>query len=101
MANAFTAFSTEVTPFNPTGMGMISASNLTRVLNYHVSNGNVLRAGLSIGLVINTLQTPQTVLVQSGFTLKDQANRISTITAFDIQCTNGVVHVVNKVLLPN
>ncbi len=99
--NAFTAFATEVTPFNPTGTGMISSSNLTRVLNYHVSNGNVLRAGLSIGLVINTLQTPQTVLVQSGFTLKDQANRVSTITAFDVQCTNGVVHVVNKVLLPN
>ena len=113
---AFTSFATEITPFNPTGTGTISTANLTKVLNYHVANGNLLRTALTNNLVINTLQTPpqQNVTVQvttagtppvSTYRLKDQSItlplRVSTITTLDVQCTNGVVHLIDKVLLPN
>jgi len=97
--DAFTALNTELAPG---GIAGVSTANLTKVLTYHVANGNVLAASLTEGQVVATLQTPQTFTVQlsGGAKIKDANNRISTIVATDVQCSNGVIHVLNKVLLP-
>jgi uncharacterized surface protein with fasciclin (FAS1) repeats len=97
--DAFTALNTELAPG---GIAGVSSANLTKVLKYHVTNGNVLAASLTEGQVVSTLQTPQTftVLLTGGAKIKDANNRISTIIATDVQCSNGVIHVLNKVLLP-
>jgi uncharacterized surface protein with fasciclin (FAS1) repeats len=97
--DAFTALNTELAPG---GIAGVSAANLTKVLKYHVANGNVLAASLTEGQIVSTLQTPQTFTVQlsGGAKIKDVNNRISTIIATDVQCSNGVIHVLNKVLLP-
>ena len=97
--DAFTAFNTELAPG---GIAGVSATNLTKVLQYHVVSGNILAASLTEGQVVSTLQTPQTFVVQlaGGPKIKDVNNRISTIVATDVQCSNGVIHVLNKVLLP-
>jgi uncharacterized surface protein with fasciclin (FAS1) repeats len=97
--DAFTALNTELAPG---GIAGVSAANLTKVLTYHVANGNVLAASLTEGQMITTLQTPQkyTIQLAGGAKIKDANNRISTITATDVQCSNGVIHVINKVLLP-
>ncbi|AOZ98441.1 fasciclin domain-containing protein [Flavobacterium commune] len=97
---AFTALNTELAPG---GVAGVSAANLTKVLQYHVVNGNILAASLTEGQIVNTLQTPQTFTVQltGGAKIKDFNNRISNITATDVQCSNGVIHVIDKVLLPN
>lgn len=97
--DAFTALNTELAPG---GIAGVSAANLTKVLKYHVANGNVLAASLTEGQMVSTLQTPQTFTVQltGGAKIKDVNNRISTIVATDVQCSNGVIHVLNKVLLP-
>lgn len=97
--NAFVALNTELAPG---GIASISTENLTKVLQYHVVSGNILAASLIEGQVVSTLQTPQsfTVELTGGAKIKDANNRISTITAVDIQCANGVIHVLNKVLLP-
>lgn len=97
--DAFTALNTELAPG---GIAGVSSTNLTKVLKYHVANGNVLAASLTEGQMVSTLQTPQTFTVQltGGAKIKDANNRISTITATDVQCSNGVIHVLNKVLLP-
>lgn len=97
--DAFTALNTELAPG---GIAGVSAANLTKVLQYHVVSGNVLAASLTEGQVVATLQTPQTFTVQltGGAKIKDANNRISTIIATDVQCSNGVIHVLNKVLLP-
>lgn len=97
---AFTALNTELAPG---GIAGVSTANLTKVLKYHVVNGNILAASLTEGQIVNTLQTPQTFTIQltGGAKIKDVNNRISNITATDVQCSNGVIHVVNKVLLPN
>jgi uncharacterized surface protein with fasciclin (FAS1) repeats len=96
---AFTALNTELAPG---GIAAVSAANLTKVLQYHVVSGNILAASLTEGQIVNTLQTPQkfTVLLSGGAKIKDVNNRISTIVATDVQCSNGVIHVLNKVLLP-
>lgn len=97
--DAFTALNTELAPG---GIAGVSSANLTKVLKYHVANGNVLAASLTEGQMVSTLQTPQTFTVQltGGAKIKDANNRISTIIATDVQCSNGVIHVLNKVLLP-
>ena len=97
--DAFTALNTELAPG---GIAGVSTANLTKVLTYHVANGNVLAASLTEGQMVATLQTPQkfTVQLTGGAKIKDANNRISTIVATDVQCSNGVIHVLNKVLLP-
>lgn len=97
--DAFTALNTELAPG---GTVSVSATNLTKVLQYHVVSGNILAATLTEGQIVSTLQTPQTFTIQltGGAKIKDANNRISTIVATDVQCSNGVIHVLNKVLLP-
>lgn len=97
--DAFTALNTELAPG---GIAGVSTANLTKVLQYHVVSGNVLAASLTEGQIVPTLQTPQTFTIQltGGAKIKDVNNRISTIVATDVQCANGVIHVLNKVLLP-
>jgi uncharacterized surface protein with fasciclin (FAS1) repeats len=96
---AFTSLNTELAPG---GIAVVSAANLTKVLQYHVVNGNILAATLTEGQVVPTLQTPQTFTIQltGGAKIKDANNRISNIIATDVQCSNGVIHVLDKVLLP-
>jgi uncharacterized surface protein with fasciclin (FAS1) repeats len=95
---AFTELNTELAG----GIAGVSTANLTKVLQYHVVSGNILAASLAEGQIVSTLQTPQTFTVQlaGGAKIKDANNRISTIVATDVQCSNGVIHVLNKVLLP-
>lgn len=96
---AFTALNLELAPG---GIAGVSSSNLTKVLQYHVVSGGILANSLTDGQIVQTLQTPQTFTIQltNGAKIKDANNRISTITATDVQCANGVIHVLNKVLLP-
>ncbi|TRX22002.1 fasciclin domain-containing protein [Flavobacterium franklandianum] len=96
---AFTDLNTELAPG---GTASVSVANLTKVLTYHVANGNVLAASLMEGQEIATLQLPQkyTIQLTGRAKIKDVRNRISTIVATDVQCSNGVIHVINKVLLP-
>ena len=97
--DAFTALNTELAPG---GIASVSAANLTKVLQYHVVSGNILAASLTEGQVVPTLQTPQTfkVLLTGGAKIEDANARIATIIATDVQCSNGVIHVLDKVLLP-
>ena len=75
---------------------------LTTVLTYHVLPAKVERAAIPAGKPITTLQGGIFKIEVSGGTARvtDGRNRVSTITATDIQASNGVVHVLDRVLLP-
>ncbi|MCU7374018.1 fasciclin domain-containing protein [Paucibacter sp. O1-1] len=75
---------------------------LTAVLTYHVLPAKVERAAIPAGKPITTLQGGIFKIELSGGTARvtDGRNRVSTITATDIQASNGVVHVLDRVLLP-
>ncbi|MDI5949288.1 fasciclin domain-containing protein [Flavobacterium yafengii] len=98
---AFTALNTELAPG---GIAGVSAANLTKVLQYHVASpANVLAASLTEGQVVTPILTPaQTFTIQltGGAKIKDANNRISNIIITDVQCSNGVIHAIDKVLLP-
>lgn len=99
--DAFTALNAELAPG---GIASVSAANITRVLQYHVvGEANVLAATLTEGQIVTPILTPAqtfTIQLSGGAKIKDANNRISTIVATDVQCSNGVIHVLDKVLLP-
>ncbi|WP_240924996.1 fasciclin domain-containing protein [Maribellus sediminis] len=78
------------------GIADLTAEQLTPILLYHVVQGNVLSTDLSNGEV-GTLSGSKTVSVDlsSGVKIND-----SNVIAADIQGANGVIHVIDKVLLP-
>lgn len=96
---AFTSLNTELAP---SGVAGVSAANMTKILQYHVVSNNILSSQLIEGQVLTTLQAPQTfsVLLSAGPRLKDVNNRNSNIIVTDIQCSNGVIHALSKVMLP-
>ncbi len=99
--SAFTALDAELAPG---GIASVSANNITNILQYHVVGGNnVLSTTLSDGQVIIPILTPvQTfqILLFGGVRIRDSNFRQCNIIATDIQCSNGVIHVLGRVLLP-
>ena len=72
---------------------------LTQVLTYHVVNGRVLKADVPVGPAITTLQG-ETFTVDATLAITDRRGRKAGITATDVLTSNGVIHVIDKVILP-
>jgi uncharacterized surface protein with fasciclin (FAS1) repeats len=72
---------------------------LTKVLTYHVVPGLVLKADVPVGKPIATLEG-DTFTVDGKFKITDQAGRTSSIVATDVLAKIGVIHVIDKVILP-
>ncbi len=84
------------------GLADIPIETLDAVLKYHVVNAaNVQSKQLQNNQEITMLSTEKvTVDLTDGAKLKTSSDQTVTITATDVQGTNGVIHVVNTVLLP-
>jgi uncharacterized surface protein with fasciclin (FAS1) repeats len=72
---------------------------LTKVLTYHVVPGLVLKADVPVGTAITTVQG-ETFTVSGALAITDKRARVSNIVATDVLTANGVIHVVDKVILP-
>ncbi len=72
---------------------------LTKVLTYHVVSGRVLKAEVPLNTAIATVQG-DTLTVGSTLAITDQRGRTSNITGTDVLTSNGVIHVIDKVILP-
>jgi uncharacterized surface protein with fasciclin (FAS1) repeats len=92
---AFTTFETQ----NPGVLASLNSTQVSSVLTYHVVGGaNVLSTEIPT-TPITTLESGTFTI--SGTTITDEANRQTGIVAVDIQGSNGVIHVINNILLPN
>jgi uncharacterized surface protein with fasciclin (FAS1) repeats len=83
----------------------VSASDLlsnkalvTQVLLYHVARGNRESAEVLASSRIRTLNGG--FLFQNGGVLTDANGRTANIIAVDIKASNGVIHVIDRVVLP-
>ncbi len=72
---------------------------LTKVLTYHVVPGLVFKADVPISTPIATVQTG-TISVNTALEIADARSRTAKIVATDTLTSNGVIHVIDKVLLP-
>jgi transforming growth factor-beta-induced protein len=89
------AFQALFTQLGISGVADLTAAQLIPILTYHVVSGNVRSSSLSAGSVptlngsINISLTPVPAI-----------NTNSKIVFTDVQGSNGVIHVIDKVLLP-
>jgi uncharacterized surface protein with fasciclin (FAS1) repeats len=72
---------------------------LDKVLKYHVVAGRVLKAGVPVGTPITTVEG-ETFSVNASLAITDQRGRTANIVATDVLTSNGVIHVIDKVILP-
>ena len=83
------------------GLGDISEPILNATLSYHsVAGLNVRSSDLTDDFTVPTLGGDITANITGGSTLTDANDRISNIIAVDVQASNGVIHVIDKVVLP-
>lgn len=74
-----------------------SKEKLTSILTYHVVAGAVKAADLTDGQKVKTLQGEElTVSIKDGKVMINGAN----VTAADLTGSNGVIHVIDAVLMP-
>jgi uncharacterized surface protein with fasciclin (FAS1) repeats len=98
--NAFASLLMELDSSGETTLFDLSGSLVTTVLTNHVVSGNVRSSNLSSGTV--TTLGGSVELDATKFMITDQNMRnINIITSLvDIQAINGVVHAIDKVILP-
>lgn len=69
---------------------------LAAILTYHVVAGKVMSGDLSDGMTAATVQGGEVTIKTEGGVMVNDAN----VTAADIEASNGVIHVIDKVILP-
>ena len=98
-----TAFSSLLTEFGWSSLGDVPETVLEKTLKYHVVAGsNVLSTQLTNNMSVGTfLGQNFTITTTGGAKITDANNRTSNIIATDVQCANGVIHVIDKVIVPS
>ncbi len=69
---------------------------LAAILTYHVVAGKVMSSDLSDGMMAATVNGGEITIMTTGGVMVNDAN---VVTA-DIETGNGVIHVIDKVILP-
>ena len=72
---------------------------LTNVLTYHMLSGRLLKADIRFGVATGNVSR-DSFLVNEDLTITDQRGRSSKIVLTDMLTSNGVIHVIDKVILP-
>ena len=113
----FTVFAPTNEAFNALPAGTVdtllkpeSKPTLTKVLTYHVVAGNMDAAALMKAIAagggkatLKTVSGGTLIAMQSGstITIADEKGGVAKVTIADVKQSNGVIHVVDKVLLPS
>jgi transforming growth factor-beta-induced protein len=97
-AGPFTVFAPTDAAFEALGqatLGALTVEQLTTILKYHVVSGEVLSTALKAGPV-------KTLSGLSAFVSTTGGAKINaaSVTTADVRASNGVIHVIDKVLLP-
>ena len=80
--------------------GILALPNLTDVLTYHVVGAEVMAADITNGDVVDALSATNTLKITKTSTGNVFVNQAAVSTA-DVTADNGVVHVLDAVVLPS
>lgn len=93
------AFASLLGELGLTDLSEIDGATLTATLNSHVIAGANVRAEDLVDGVVNTLGADITISADNA-TITDPNGRVSNIVVVNVQAANGVVHAIDKVILP-
>ncbi|MBC7582907.1 fasciclin domain-containing protein [Tardiphaga sp. vice352] len=105
----FTVFAPTNAAFNKLPKGTVATlvkpenrATLTKILTYHVVAGKMNAADLTDGKKLTTVEGEQLTVKRSGgkVFIVDAKGGMSRVTIADVNQSNGVIHVVNTVLMP-
>ncbi len=88
----------EALGLTPDNIDSLDQDALTQILLYHVARGRRDAEAVVESSRIRTLQGG--FLMQSGGILTDKLGREAKIIVTDVPATNGIIHVIDAVLLP-
>jgi uncharacterized surface protein with fasciclin (FAS1) repeats len=72
-------------------------ANLTKILTYHVLSGVVMSTDLSDGMNATTVEGSNiSITIENSTVYINDA----MVTTADIECSNGVIHIIDKVIIP-
>ena len=88
--------------FKTVNPATLSKQQLINILSYHVVSGRVFSTDLVNNASVQTLLSTGKVTVDlsSGAGIKATGGAVSKVTDANILATNGVIHVIDKVLIP-
>jgi transforming growth factor-beta-induced protein len=80
---------------------LLALPTLTEILTYHVLSGAVRAGDITDGISPTTVQgSTFTINTAGGVTITDGFGRVVNIVATDVTTANGVIHVLDNVILP-
>lgn len=95
------AFQAALTALNLQNVSQITDATLVSILQKHiVGTGRVFSSDLAPGNVATLNGNVTVAAAGNGFTVRGGTGTAANITAANILATNGVVHVIDQVLLP-
>merc|ERR1711976_920255 len=92
-----TAFSNALAALGISKQELLDRSDLADILKYHVLAGKTLSGALTASQNVNTLQGKAVTITKDGATVKYGD---ALVTTADVNTSNGVIHVIDKVVLP-
>ena len=97
-----TAFTSLLTELSLANLAAVPTATLENVLKYHVVAGaNVASTDITNNMNVTTFQGGAfKITTTGGVKITDANNRVSNVVATDVQCSNGIIHVIDKVLIP-
>lgn len=108
-AGPFTVFAPTNAAFGKLPKGAVGTlvkpenkATLTKILTYHVVPGKLEAADLTDGKKLTTVEGEQLTVKNSGgrVSIIDSKGGVSNVTIPNVNQSNGVIHVVNSVLMP-
>jgi uncharacterized surface protein with fasciclin (FAS1) repeats len=80
-------------------------AQVSKVLQYHVTvagnvRSNQLTNNQSIPMITSPVQNTTVILGSGTVDIRDTQNNLARVNQADVQCSNGVIHGVNRVLQP-
>ena len=102
-AGPFTVFAPTDDAFKALPAGALDAllkpenkATLAKILSYHVVAGKVMAADIKAGDVPTVEGSTVKLTIEGGVTVND-----AKVTSADVAASNGVIHVIDKVLIPS
>jgi len=91
------AFTAVLSTLGITKQQLLDRADLADFLKYHVISGKIMAADLKATQTPTTLEGQTVTITKQASTVKVATAKVTTA---DVDCSNGVIHVIDAVVLP-